>query len=267
MEDQTVSTDEKIELLDRYIQGMSYQKYIILSFYKPSEMCYIKWMNADEELGSSQYSWPYYAWRKTVCSFCNVFIWGLKSFTEFNNDITVKTTENNDIPEARFSHVELSTESHTYFIKWGGQVEKLSGKTFRANNYGCVKIKLNDEEYEKICAFCEDSLLRGCKFNYVGSTVNFILPKWLRDKLFANGVYKDDNRYFCSEFVGIALSCTDIMGSADPSTISPISLFTMIMKYSAASPGRVLPSMDRLSMFVGNDGSPFNRLRYSIREV
>lgn len=171
-----------------------------------------------------------------------------------SHEITVSSTHEADFPLYNYSHTEISTQSHTYVVKWGCTIQKKKGRFISPDQYGTVCITLKASDYALVQQECERAVEKNMSFNYIGSVVNFVGPLWLRKLFFRNsgGVYQDDNKCFCSEFISRALIHTSAFGklyreeNLSPSQVSPIKLYILIYKYSQKRPARVRHSIHNI---------------------
>ena len=95
-----------------------------------------------------------------------------------------------------FSHVELSTNDATYFIRWGTTFTKIEKKTFSGSRYGNQGIMFSKRDYDTIVEECERAWKKRLQFDYVGNLANFVVPN-------------DTKRSLCCLFVPSKRSETD----------------------------------------------------------
>ena len=218
-------------------------KQIYLSFYTPSNMINVH--NYAYLPQTASYRWLRNAW----IYFLNCMLYVLKYLMMKSNELTIYVTKDANHPDCYYSHVELSTDEHTYVAKWGAEFTRIDGKLMSPEQYGSICIHLSPEDYEKVLKECERSTNGKYAFNYVGSVFNFVLPSFVRNVVFKNGYYERENACFCSEFVARSLYRTDaffsifeVKGLAPP-MVSPIMLYVLIAEYSSLVTGGVTTSL------------------------
>jgi hypothetical protein len=207
-------------------------KSIYLSFYTPATMINIPHVPYAD--GSARCRILY----NVMIFFINVAMSLLKYVMTKSNELTIYVTRDEKYPSYNFSHVEISTEYHTYVSKWGSTFKRIDGKLLSPDTYGSVCVNLCDEDYDVVVKECEMAANKGLKFNYIGSLCNFTVPLWLRRFMFENGVYEKEDSCFCSEFVSRALIKTKAFKhffeeeELTPPMVSPIKLCILVSRYS-----------------------------------
>ncbi len=74
-----------------------------------------------------------------------------------------------------FSHVELSTNDATYFIRWGTTFTKMEKKTFSGSRYGNQGVLFSKRDHDVIVRECEKAWKNRVQFDYVGNLANVVL--------------------------------------------------------------------------------------------
>jgi hypothetical protein len=125
-------------------------------------------------------------------------------------------------------------------IHYNGKVF-LTEKRFSRTQWQFRSMNLNDEQYEKIYAFCEGAV--GSSFNHVGY---FLQPVNKYLNITCNwpvniGGYKP--RYYCSEIVMEGLKAGGILDKTIRSSIHPQEVFTLLEDATTRSCARNLNSM------------------------
>lgn len=229
----------------------SEKKGVYLSFYSPIDMSDVPFRETKKIIG-------FFTFLNFLCTIVyNTYALFLQHVMQLNNEFTVRMTMDQEHPDIKFSHVEISTDSDTYFIKWGGTFERLGERLLSSKKYGVVFLPLSDEDCRVVVDACEYAYASRVKFNYIGSIVNFVLPRFVRIRLFGKeAVYKTQKARFCSEFIAEALSLTKAYskyfgeeGEEDKVKIqltSPTGLFILLLKHQKNNPSDVVFSNHNL---------------------
>ena len=213
--------------------GSVQTKPIYLSFYSPATMLNIPTMAYADR--SVRFSFSY----NVLVFLVNVLVSLFKYLMTKSNELTIYVTKDVNYPDYNFSHVEISTDDHTYVAKWGSTFKRFEGKLLSPDRYGVFCVNLSRKDYDIVVIECESATKNELKFNYVGSWCNFLLPERVRNALFENGAYESDDSCFCSEFVSRALVKTSAFKhlfeeeNLVPAMVSPIKLCILVSKFSA----------------------------------
>ena len=218
-------------------------KPIYLSFYTPTTM-----VNIQKKTYADSSCRCRLLYNGMIC-FINVFISIFKYLMTKSNELTIYITRDSDYPDFNYSHVEISTDEYTYVSKWGSDFTRIQGRCLSPDRYGSVCINLSPEDYDSVVSECELAFSNALSFNYIGSTLNFVLPTWVKNIVFENGVYENPGACFCSEFVSRALMKTEALAplfkkeNLVPPLVSPIKLCILVWKFSEENMTNVTPSI------------------------
>lgn len=214
---------------------------IYVSFYTPDKMVNIDYMVYAPYKNIS--TLPFVIIINALYLLINIIFFISKFVITKFNEFAIYCTKLEEFPNASFSHVEISTEEHTYVVKWGSSFTKI--KKQLGDKYGVLNIPVPLSDYILITKECEKATENKMAFNYIGNMCNFILPPCM-DKLKIpkqyQYYYSDDNQCFCSEFIAKVLIQTqtfkEFFESFDviPSRVSPNYLYFLLYKYCEKNP-------------------------------
>lgn len=115
-----------------------------------------------------------------ITHFCNIMIYLASWIFFINNWIATWVTRIPEDPAARYSHVEFCMDEYTYFIQWGKEFTKTKGKLLSPNKYSTYRLVLDPEDKANVRFIMNGAVNHRYGFNYVGSIVNFLLPRFLK---------------------------------------------------------------------------------------